>query len=94
MDLNHARLPIPPRGHWTALLALLDVAVEFRYDIRLYRFALDQLSFRPARITLHCLFERFVSGWAVSEETESIADRWQMSKVLEQDSPCTFRGQR
>jgi hypothetical protein len=31
------------------LLALLDVAVEFRYDIRLCRFALDQLSFGPQR---------------------------------------------
>ena len=49
MDLNHARLPIPPRGHWTALPVLLDVAVEFRYDIRLCRFALDQLSFGPER---------------------------------------------
>ena len=49
MDLNHARLPIPPRGHWTALLVLLDVAVEFRYDIRLCRFALDQLSFGSQR---------------------------------------------
>ncbi len=77
MDLNHARLPIPPRGHWTALLALLDVAVEFRYDIRLCRFALDQLSFVPSA---HRLRSIFVSGWAVSEETESIADGWQMSK--------------
>jgi hypothetical protein len=32
------------------LLALLDVAVEFRYDIRLCRFALDQLPFILARI--------------------------------------------
>ena len=32
----------------------------------------------PARIAL----QRFVSGWAVSEETESIADEWQMSKAL------------
>ena len=79
MDLNHARLPIPPRGHWTALLALLDVAVEFRYDIRLCCFALDQLSFVPSA---HRLRSAFVSGWAVSEETESIADGWQMSKGL------------
>jgi hypothetical protein len=28
------------------LQSSLDVAVEFRYDIRLCRFALDQLSFR------------------------------------------------
>jgi hypothetical protein len=32
------------------LLHLLDVAVEFRYDIRLYRFAPDQLSFAPQRM--------------------------------------------
>jgi hypothetical protein len=79
MDLNHARLPIPPRGHWTALPVLLDVAVEFRYDIRLCHFALDQLSFDPGA---HRLRSIFVSGWAVSEETESIADGWQMSKGL------------
>ena len=71
MDLNHARLPIPPRGHWTALLALLDVTVEFRYDIRLCRFALDQLPFVPARIACAapsfwlCRFrrDREYSGW-------------------------------
>jgi hypothetical protein len=61
------------------LLALLDVAVEFRYDIRLCRFALDQLSLD---LSAHRLRSIFVSGWAVSEETESIADGWQMSKTL------------
>jgi hypothetical protein len=30
----------------------------------------------------HRLRSTFVSGWAVSEETESIADGWQMSKTL------------
>jgi len=33
----------------TAFYCLLDVAVEFRYDIRLCHFALDQLSFAFAR---------------------------------------------
>jgi hypothetical protein len=62
------------------LLALLDVAVEFRYDIRLCRFALDQLSFALRGVaTIYAAFS--VSGWAVSEETESIADAWQMSKA-------------
>ncbi len=72
MDLNHARLPIPPRGHWTALLALLDVAVEFRYDIRLCHFALDQLSFVLSAHRLCSVFvfrlgrfrrDRKYSGW-------------------------------
>jgi hypothetical protein len=71
------------------LLALLDVAVEFRYDIRLCRFALDQLSFDPGA---HRLRSAFVFGWAVSEETESIADGRQMSKASERDNRCTLRG--
>jgi hypothetical protein len=65
------------------LLALLDVAVEFRYDIRLCHFALDQLPFEfRSTFSAHRLCSIFVSGWAVSEETESIADGWQMSKAL------------
>jgi hypothetical protein len=70
------------------LLALLDVAVEFRYDIRLCRFALDQLSFDPGA---HRLRSAFVSGCAVSEETESIADGRQMSKAYRRDDRCTLR---
>ena len=56
-------------------LAPLDVAAEFRYDSRLCRFALDQLSFRQRG---HACFLRFRLGRF--EETESIADAWQMSK--------------
>ncbi|MFK3741278.1 hypothetical protein [Massilia sp. TN1-12] len=55
------------------MLHLLDVAAEFRYDIRLCRFALDQLSFVAQRASPN-LAAFFVCGWAVSEETESIAD--------------------
>jgi hypothetical protein len=40
--------------------ALLDVAVEFRYDIRLCRFALDQLSF--AFTVAATLSHRFVAA--------------------------------
>ena len=58
--------------------ALLDVAVEFRYDIRLCRFAPDQLSFAFHRAATDS--HRFVAGWAVFEESESIADQLQMSK--------------
>src|SRR5438067_325906 len=57
-------------------LAPLDVAAEFRYDSRLCRFALDQLSFRQRG---HACFLRFRLGRF--EETESIADAWQMSKA-------------
>jgi hypothetical protein len=62
----------------TALYCLLDVAVELRYDIRLCRFALDQLSFAFCRAATDS--HRFVSGCAVFEESESIADQLQMSK--------------
>jgi hypothetical protein len=63
-------------GNLAAQLALLDVAAEFRYDSRLCRFSLGQLSFAQFR---H--LPSFVSGWAVFEESESIADAWQMSKA-------------
>jgi hypothetical protein len=80
MDLNHARLPIPPRGRCIAcyFYCLLDVAAEFRYDIRLCHFAPDQLSFAFCRAATDS--HRFVAGWAVFEESESIADQLKMSK--------------
>jgi hypothetical protein len=57
---------------------LLDVAVEFRYDIRLCRFAPDQLSFAAAA----CATSFAASSFRLCrfEETESIAYGLKMSK--------------
>ena len=97
MDLNHARLPIPPRGHWTALLVLLDVAVEFRYDIRLCRFSLDQLSFRPRRASpaQHLRFrlcrirrDREYSGWQANVKGPRAGLSLHASRAMLGESHC------
>ncbi len=74
------------------LQSSLDVAVEFRYDIRLCRFALDQLSFGfcAGRILRSIL----AFGWAVCEESESIADEWQKSKSPRKDPAARLEGRR
>ena len=61
------------------LQSSLDVAVEFRYDIRLCRFALDQLSICILPAAIHR--SNLAFDCAVCEETESIADEWEMSKA-------------
>jgi len=66
-------------GAGLALLfpAFLDVAAEFRYDIRLCRFAPDQLSFAFAAYAT--CFAAASFRQCRSEETESIADASKMS---------------
>ena len=77
MDLNHARLPIPPRGPGLAIIARRCRRIPLRYQ------ALPicaRPTFIRSKRRLH-LRSILAFGWAVCEETESIADDWQMSKA-------------
>jgi hypothetical protein len=125
MDLNHARLPIPPRGHINCFESCKTGLVPTEglepphlaahgpepcastnsatwagscnhrstlpsNSATIAGFAdLRQTNFRSDFRRLH-LRSNPAFGWAVCEESESIADEWQMSKSSRKDGDDTL----